>query len=107
MNVYLAMEDVTSRVLITMGHLNAPVLLDICLKLITLTVMVAKNVINVSKTKFLISDVDECQINNGGCNQTCTNTYGSFQCSCGLGYILATDSLDCDGKHSILIFNKN
>ena len=44
-------------------------------------------------------DVDECQTNNGGCNQTCTDTYGSFECSCGTGYILAVDNLDCDGNN--------
>ena len=43
------------------------------------------------------ADVDECLTNNGGCGQTCTNTDGSFQCSCGAGYLLAADNLDCEG----------
>ena len=43
-------------------------------------------------------DIDECQTNNGGCNQTCTSMNGSFECSCGKGYTLAVDNLDCDGK---------
>ena len=43
-------------------------------------------------------DIDECLTDNGGCNQTCTNTEGLFECSCGTGYILATDNLNCDGK---------
>ena len=42
-------------------------------------------------------DVDECEINNGGCNQTCSNTYGTFECSCDNGYSLAADGLDCNG----------
>ena len=50
-------------------------------------------------------DVDDCQTNNGGCNQTCTNTAGSFECSCGTGYTLALDNLDCDGKNRILYEN--
>ena len=45
-----------------------------------------------------ITDVDECQTNNGGCNQTCTNEYGLFECSCDIGYTLALDGLDCDGE---------
>ena len=45
----------------------------------------------------IITDVDECQTSNGGCNQTCTNMFGSFECSCDLGYSLALDGLDCDG----------
>ena len=31
-------------------------------------------------------DVDECAENNGGCDETCTNTDGSFYCSCRPGY---------------------
>ena len=27
-------------------------------------------------------DINECLINNGGCSHSCTNTAGSFQCSC-------------------------
>ena len=44
------------------------------------------------------ADVDECLSSNGGCGQACTNTDGSFQCSCDEGYILAADNLECDGK---------
>ena len=47
----------------------------------------------------LIIDIDECLTNNGGCNQTCSNTDGSFECSCAIGYLLAADNLDCDGKY--------
>ena len=31
-------------------------------------------------------DIDECSINNGGCEKRCLNTPGSFICSCPLGY---------------------
>ena len=31
-------------------------------------------------------DVNECAVNNGGCEQICTNTIGSRTCSCGTGY---------------------
>ena len=34
-------------------------------------------------------DVDECARNNGGCDHTCTNTAGSYACSCRAGYLLA------------------
>ena len=46
----------------------------------------------------IFQDVNECDTANGGCNQTCANTVGSFECSCGDGLILAADNLDCDGK---------
>ncbi|XP_078701801.1 uncharacterized protein LOC144927883 isoform X3 [Branchiostoma floridae x Branchiostoma belcheri] len=41
-------------------------------------------------------DVNECASNNGGCAQTCTNTVGSFVCSCGIGFVLNADGLSCD-----------
>ena len=45
------------------------------------------------------TDVNECDTENGGCNQTCTNIHGSFLCSCGTGYTLAEDDLGCDGNN--------
>ncbi|XP_060578338.1 fibrillin-1-like [Ruditapes philippinarum] len=38
-------------------------------------------------------DQDECKVNNGGCSQHCSNTDGSFQCSCDDGYRLSIDDL--------------
>jgi len=42
-------------------------------------------------------DVDECYSNNGGCEQNCTNTVGSFYCNCTRGYSLKNDT-NCEGK---------
>ena len=44
---------------------------------------------------FLDIDDRECSINNGGCDQMCTNTN---VCSCNDGYILNDDGLTCDGS---------
>ena len=46
----------------------------------------------------MILDVDECSEDTVGCAQTCTNTDGSFECSCGTGYTLSADNFGCDGK---------
>ena len=43
-------------------------------------------------------DINECQTNNGGCEQICTNTDGSFECSCNQGYSLSSDRTNCIGK---------
>ena len=45
-------------------------------------------------------DFDECSSGNGGCAQTCTNSEGSYTCSCGTGFVLNADSHNCDGKTS-------
>ena len=43
----------------------------------------------------MFSDVDECEENNGGCEQMCTNTPGSFSCNCRPNYYLAVDGQTC------------
>lgn len=43
------------------------------------------------------TDINECLFDNGGCNQTCTNTTGSYKCSCDEGFNLNTDHHGCDG----------
>ena len=45
-----------------------------------------------------VTDIDECDTNNGGCSQTCTNTPGSRVCSCNTGYRLSGDGRTCLGQ---------
>ncbi|KAG7279564.1 hypothetical protein CRUP_034666 [Coryphaenoides rupestris] len=41
---------------------------------------------------------DECsKPDNGGCDQRCVNTLGSFKCLCDPGYELAPDKKSCEG----------
>ncbi|XP_058836590.1 protein tolkin-like [Topomyia yanbarensis] len=52
----------------------------------------------VQKTGFAavyFSDVDECAVNNGGCQHECKNTVGSFICTCRNGYLLHENGRDC------------
>ncbi|KAF7237649.1 Signal peptide, CUB and EGF-like domain-containing protein 1 [Varanus komodoensis] len=44
-----------------------------------------------------MTDIDECMVNNGGCDHFCRNTVGSFECSCQKGYKLLTDERTCQG----------
>lgn len=48
-------------------------------------------------------DIDECARNISDCNQTCSNTPGSYDCSCDSGFNLADDELDCIGQHTCYI----
>lgn len=41
------------------------------------------------------TDLNECEVNNGGCEHICTNTDGSYECSCYDGYALNTDGHTC------------
>ncbi len=47
------------------------------------------------KRKNNIKDINECNTNNGGCESICTNTIGSFICTCQNGYYLGPDYQSC------------
>ena len=49
-------------------------------------------------TPFL--DTNECLDNNGGCDQICVNTIGSYSCDCKSGYLLQSNDRDCTGNFS-------
>ncbi|XP_058060742.1 tolloid-like protein 1 [Anopheles bellator] len=61
----------------------------------------------IQKTGFAavyFTDIDECAVNNGGCQQECKNTVGSYLCSCRNGYTLHDNGHDCKEsgcKHEI------
>ena len=43
-------------------------------------------------------DVDECLVDNGGCEGVCVNKQGSYQCFCSAGFRLASNGKKCIGK---------
>ena len=45
------------------------------------------------------SDIAECDEDNGGCEQICTNTEGSYECSCRNGYVLDGNGHNCSGTY--------
>ena len=55
--------------------------------------------IMVTSTVHAYTDIDECLDNNGGCNHSCTNADGSFECSCDAGYFLSGDQRTCLGLY--------
>ena len=44
-----------------------------------------------------IPDINECDTDNGGCEQTCINTVPFFNCSCQSGFRLYNDKF-CSGN---------
>ena len=44
-----------------------------------------------------VTDVDECEEGISGCTQECTNSDGSFVCSCNVGYLLESNGKTCTG----------
>ena len=43
------------------------------------------------------SDIDECALGTDVCDQTCTDTLGSYACSCMTGYTLDANGRSCNG----------
>ena len=48
--------------------------------------------------EYIHADRDECALGISSCNQICTNTYGSYTCSCYLGYQISYNYGICVGK---------
>ena len=48
------------------------------------------------------TDIDECAMLPNPCDQICTNSEGSFVCSCNDGYVLDDDQTSCNGKLSMM-----
>lgn len=42
--------------------------------------------------------MNECSVNNGGCEHGCENTVGGFECFCRPGYKLHWNKKDCISK---------
>ena len=58
------------------------------------------------KSASLITDIDECAsdtLNDCSPNATCTNTNGSYTCTCDTGY--TGDGFNCTGICAIVIHN--
>ena len=68
--------------------------------LMALVVMVIMKVVRCNDIMRLndCTDINECET-DGRCAQTCTNTEGSFQCSCSTGFTLAGDGSNCNGNY--------
>ena len=49
-----------------------------------------------------IIDVDECGVNNGGCQHTCVSSEGTHHCECKSGYQLNSDGRTCTGIFGIV-----
>ncbi|XP_061175426.1 uncharacterized protein LOC133184388 [Saccostrea echinata] len=48
---------------------------------------------------------NECETSNGGCAQNCTDTEGSYYCTCREGYTLNADQRQCDDVDECLVNN--
>ena len=45
-----------------------------------------------------ILDINECAVDNGGCDEVCINTNGSYSCQCDSGLKLLSNKKSCGCK---------
>ena len=53
----------------------------------------------------LLIEINECERGTDLCEHTCTNTAGSYYCSCNTGYHLETNDYNCSGTILYLDFS--
>ena len=53
----------------------------------------------------IIADIDECGLNSTLCDQVCTNTDGSYMCTCIEGYQLIEGTNHCQGSCTFEVAN--
>ena len=99
MNARSTVQDAHRFVTILLGAISVLVLQDLVWT-ITATPVVVRCV---HKVHFPINhftkDINECATDNGGCEQNCNNTVGSYYCTCDIGYELGNDYHECPGKN--------
>ena len=62
----------------------------------------APDILLICDALLIYTDIDECSDNSDGCSQICTNTGGSFTCSCRDGYILSSNRKTCLGEPNLI-----
>ena len=60
--------------------------------------------VHVATVHFFI-DINECAESIDNCAQICTDTDGSYTCSCEAGYDLASNGHGCNGENNNLFFS--
>ena len=95
MSAFITMVTVATAVLIFLAHIFALAVLDIPWILMDGTALVS--IIVLFLFKLYTIDINECDTNNGGCEQDCINTIGSYQCQCREGYETNNNGINCTG----------
>ena len=58
------------------------------------------NILIMIKITYDGTDINECASQNGGCEQNCQNTIGSYSCSCLTGYLIDSNGYNCTGLYN-------
>ena len=97
------LDHITAVVMLVTPSLDTTAMVRILLNFsadVILSVLVTHSI--------LYLDIDECSSGNGlsPCQQTCTNTIGSYNCGCISGYALQINGYNCSGKHDLHVWTQ-
>eukprot|EP00731_Ephydatia_muelleri_P017659 Em0010g757a len=100
-----ALKYAQTRMEVMFAHVN----LVICWELIAKHAMVCLilTLIRDYSSIHCSLDIDECSTNKGNCSHICTNTDGSYACSCLRGYLLEANNQSCDDINECTMNNGN
>ena len=91
-------RDVHRFVITHLAVTSVLVMVDTVLQQITTPVLVSYLKNSFTQCYTIVIDVNECDTNNGGCEQNCNNNVGSYSCTCDIGYQLGNDYHECPGE---------
>ena len=98
MSVAYSMVVVIIIVITLMDLMTAHAKLDILYHLMNTIAQVCSFCESACIYACIVLDINECNDDNGGCSQICTNTMGSYYCSCKIGYFnLTVTAENCSG----------
>ena len=52
---------------------------------------------------YMLTDINECALGNGGCQYKCKNSGGSFTCECPEGTVLNADGKTCSNPGTVYV----
>ena len=113
MSAAQTMEGVSTRVSTQLVLTSVRVEVDIHSPAIVDLVMVCSYItctqllLHIMRCRYTASDINECTSRAHNCAQVCTNTAGSFTCSCNSGYTLEADGHSCSGIVHVSITTDN
>lgn len=102
MSVLLTMVVVVTPAITLMEVTTAPVLLGTTLVegrhvMVNILLLEGTFFLSLHNVSLIIIDINECNSNNGGCEQNCINQQGTYHCTCNAGYDLSSNKHNCDG----------
>ncbi|XP_055381184.1 dorsal-ventral patterning protein tolloid isoform X2 [Condylostylus longicornis] len=95
LNIYSKLKDNRLRLIGTFCGTELPPLIQSENNILRVEFHSDKSIQHTGFLAEIKTDYDECAKGNGKCQHNCINTYGSYKCSCRIGYSLHENGFNC------------